>query len=171
MPVEVYAHPEVRLQKARIREMTPDDLPQVMRIEFAVFDQPWSPQAFALELSSNPSALYLVLEDIKADSPAIIGYIGLWQTQDKVWITRIAVDPSHMRQGWGSCLLRQAQAQAENWGLKSIALEVRESNSRACAFYLSEGYEQVEILYDYYSLPQENARVFMKRLDNPLESD
>ena len=210
--VEVYAHPEVCLQKARIREMALDDLPQVMRIEFAVFDQPWSPLAFALELSSNPNALYLVLTDdelsgagkttsareadrdgksdgvhksdgayrsdgagrsdgacktdegARADRARIIGYIGLWKTLDEVWITRIAVDPSHMRQGWGSCLLRQAQTQAETWGLGTIALEVRESNSRACALYLSEGYEQVEILYDYYSLPQENARVFMKRL-------
>jgi ribosomal-protein-alanine N-acetyltransferase len=177
--------------ETRIRPMTEDDLSQVMNIEFAVFSRPWSPLAFALELRSNQHALYLVLEHIVKDhchdrsvpswrqGPSrvqqakrpltapyseIIGYVGLWCSKNEAWITRIAVAPRHVRKGWGTCLLGQAESFALEQGSKTVLLEIRQSNEQASSFYVMNGYRQTGVFRDYYDAPDEDALVFAKNL-------
>ena len=145
------------------------DISQVMEIESSVSTQPWSPQAFALELTCNPCALYLVLETDEDSDRRIVGYMGLWHTHMGVWITTIAVAPEQSQRGWGACLLKQAQSRALDWGAKEIFLEVRKSNDQACSLYQSEGFVQIDVFFDYYHLPTEDALVFRKDLKDDLK--
>jgi ribosomal-protein-alanine N-acetyltransferase len=150
--------------EARVRPMTETDLNQVMNIEFTVFQRPWSPLAFALELRSNQHALYLVLERSTKEGSEIIGYVGLWCVRHEAWITRIAVASDQTRNGWGSCLLRQAEEFARVQGIGTVFLEIRQSNTRASLFYTVNGYRQAEVFRDYYDAPNEDALVLKKEL-------
>jgi ribosomal-protein-alanine N-acetyltransferase len=72
-----------------IERMTEAHLPEVMRIERAVFMPGWSEEAFRSDLR-NPAALYLVL---KLDG-TIVAYAGMWLVVDEAHITNVAVLPT-----------------------------------------------------------------------------
>jgi ribosomal-protein-alanine N-acetyltransferase len=81
---------------------------------------------------------------------------------DEAEILNTAVDPSYRRKGTGTLLLKAAISEAQAHKVKSIYLEVRESNSAAIAFYGRQGFEKTAERREYYSGPTENAVVMKK---------
>ena len=50
--------------------------------------------------------------------------------------------------------------------MKSLYLEVRESNRTARHMYAERGFEEIGVRRNYYDHPREDARVLLKRLDD-----
>ena len=79
-------------------------------------------------------------------------------------LLRIAVDPSARRKGLGRTLLRAAEADLRNLGIRSLHLEVRLSNTAARALYESEGWQPQGRRPRYYS-DGEDAALYAKEIE------
>ena len=84
-----------------VRQLTVDDLDQLLRLEEACFSAPWSRESYRRELTENDLAHYwgVFAED------ELIGFAGYWLILDEGHITNIAVAPKRQNQGVGGFLL------------------------------------------------------------------
>ncbi|MBP5253769.1 MAG: ribosomal protein S18-alanine N-acetyltransferase [Lachnospiraceae bacterium] len=104
------------------------------------------------------------LTESPADRPGIVGYIGMYRALDEGNIANLAVDPAMRRQGVGRRLLEALLRQSAPLGVKTLFLEVRESNVPAFTLYESLGFCQVGRRRDYYQSPREDARIYARSL-------
>ena len=79
-------------------------------------------------------------------------------------LLRIAVAPSARRKGLGRTLLRTAEADLRNDGIRNLYLEVRISNAAARALYESEGWRQTGQRPRYYR-DGEDAVLYAKEIE------
>lgn len=84
-------------------------------------------------------------------------------------LLRIAVGPGARRKGLGRTLLRSAEADLRNGGIRSLHLEVRVSNAAARALYESEGWRQTGQRPRYYR-DGEDAVLYTKSLESAVRS-
>jgi ribosomal-protein-alanine N-acetyltransferase len=69
---------------------------------------------------------------------------------DELHLLNLTVDPDHQGQGQGRRALQHLHATADAAAMSDVWLEVRASNARAQALYLSQGYAEVGRRRDYY---------------------
>lgn len=137
------------------REMTVDDLDDVMEVELNSFATPWSRDAFFNELTKNQFAHYLVVEvDQK-----VVGYCGVWIIVDEAHITNIALLPDFRGMRLGEALMARIIELAKRIGAMRMTLEVRVSNVRAQSLYRKFGFEKGAVRKQYYSDNLEDALV------------
>lgn len=138
-----------------IRDMTLDDLTQVMVLEEVCFSVPWSEESFRNELTKNKLARYIVIER----QGTIIGYGGVWYIMEEGHITNVAVHPDYRQQGLGKLLVQDMMARAKLSAIQQMTLEVRVSNRAAIALYEGMGFETVGIRPNYYTDNNEDAQI------------
>jgi ribosomal-protein-alanine N-acetyltransferase len=138
--------------------MTEADIDGVREVEVQSFPNPWSSKAFMSELRDNKYAYYLVA----CIDGRIIGYAGMWRLFSEAHITNIAVHPDFRRRGVGELLLFALMDQARRFGMTSMTLEVRPSNSAALSLYRKHGFVQRGVRRRYYSDNQEDALIMWK---------
>jgi len=137
----------------RFRMMSYNDLDQVMLIEHASYQTPWSRGAFEREIGYNSTAIYVVA-DVGGE---VCGYAGMWVLLDEAHVTNIAVHPEHRRQGLAIALLRELARRAQAQGVTQLTLEVRPSNTGAQALYTKLGFVPRGRRKRYYSDTGEDA--------------
>nr|WP_297280036.1 ribosomal protein S18-alanine N-acetyltransferase [uncultured Butyricicoccus sp.] len=120
-------------------------------IERACFHAPWSADALREELGKG---LFLVAQD---ETGVPVGYVGCQTVLDEGYITNVAVDPAHRRQGVARTLLTELETRARAQNLAFVTLEVRASNAPAIALYTAAGYEPVGRRKNFYRAPTEDA--------------
>lgn len=143
-----------------IRKMGLDDLDDVMRLEPLLFSSPWTLDSYRFELTENPFAHYVVLEE-----QGIKGYLGLWIHDESAQITTVGVDPDNQNKGYGSALVEYAIQVCQEKNLAAITLEVRVSNQAALHLYQKFGFRKAAIRKNYYSHPDEDAILMIKQLE------
>lgn len=142
------------------RNMTVDDLDQVMEVEVNSFTIPWSREAFFNELTKNQFAQYLIVEvDQK-----VVGYCGVWIIIDEAHITNIALLPEYRGLKLGEALMGKVMELAREMGALRVTLEVRVSNERAQNLYRKFGFEEGAIRKQYYTDNMEDALVMWVNL-------
>ena len=142
-----------------IINMTAAHVAQIAEIEKLCFSDPWSENSVASELN-NPLSLWLVA----LDGATVAGYVGSQSVLDGADMMNIAVHPDYRRRGIARELVTGlADALAEK-GVKSLALEVRQSNAPAIALYEQLGFQQVGLRPNYYRNPRENSLILRKEL-------
>ncbi|GAM16184.1 ribosomal protein S18-alanine N-acetyltransferase [Mesobacillus selenatarsenatis] len=142
------------------RNMTVDDLDQVMEVEVNSFTIPWSREAFFNELTKNQFAQYLIVEvDQK-----VVGYCGVWIIIDEAHITNIALLPEYRGMKLGEALMAKVMELAREIGALRVTLEVRVSNERAQNLYRKFGFEEGAIRKQYYTDNMEDALVMWVNL-------
>ncbi len=142
-----------------IRKMGQDDLDLILDLELKLFSSPWTKENYHFELTQNPYAHYVVIEE-----EGIKGYLGLWINDDAMQITTLGVDPQVQNQGFGKALLNYALQLASQQHVSVITLEVRVSNKKAIHLYEKAGFKQVTIRKQYYSHPYEDAVLMLKQV-------
>lgn len=142
----------------KLDNMIIDDLEYVLEIEQNSFSIPWSRESFISELTKNKLAKYIVA---RIDN-VIVGYAGIWQILDEGHITNIAVCMEQRRKKIGSKMVEGLINLANNIGINSLTLEVRESNISAQALYKKFGFEISGVRKKYYSDNGENALIMWK---------
>lgn len=143
-----------------IRELTIQDLDQVLAIENLQFKTPWTRRDFEHELSQNPFAHYLVLEE----NGRVLAYLGLWFLGNHAQITNLATHPNHLRQGHAQALVQHALALSYVQSLRNVNLEVRVSNQAAQALYQKMGFQTEAVRKDYYPDTHEDAFLMVRPL-------
>ena len=142
-----------------IQSATPAHIPQIFALESRCFRRPWTPAQLAYYLESPG---YVLL--IAAEGAELWGYLCLDSVLDEGTVANVAVAPERRRRGIGEKLLRAAQDRARALGLKSLYLEVRESNAAALTLYEKQGFQRAGLRKRYYEDPVEDAVLMTKYL-------
>jgi ribosomal-protein-alanine N-acetyltransferase len=117
----------------------------------------WSKESYE---QAHASGQIVLIAEIQTQ---VCGFLVARIIGDEAEILNTAVDPAHRGKGIGTLLLTTAISAARAHTVKTIFLEVRESNSAAIAFYAKHGFAKTAQRREYYGGPTENA-VVMKKL-------
>ena len=141
----------------RIERLTAQHIDQIAALEKRCFSDPWSREMLMPELT-NPLSLWLVA----LDQEQVIGYVGSQSVLDAADMMNIAVAPEYRRQGIGIRLIQDLIQQLRAVNVRSLALEVRVSNTAAIALYEKMGFVSVGRRPGYYRNPKEDAYILRK---------
>lgn len=139
--------------------MTTADIENVIAIERASFQFPWSTRFFLDELQVDCARSILAEVD-----GHIVGYVLFWFVSEEVDIHNIAVHPDFRRQGIGRLLLEQVVAAARRQERLRVTLDVRFSNASAQSLYRRFGFVARGLRKAYYSDNGEDALVMALEL-------
>lgn len=135
-----------------LREMTVEDLDQVMEIEEDLFAVPWTKEGYFTFLTRKDS-MFLVVEE----KGRILGYCGLLMVLDEGDVTNVAVCRERQKEGIGNFLVSSLIRLAGDLGIRQIHLEVRVHNETAIRLYERNGFTWDGIRKNYYTDPVEDA--------------
>lgn len=142
-----------------IRQMTTDDINDIIIGEEKIFGESLGYDMLYSELTLNPYAYYFVLEiDGK-----INGYIGTWIDPDHAEIVNFYIDEKYQGLGFGSMMLEFFIELCDSCNVPNISLEVREHNLKAQSLYKKYGFEFSHKREKYYK-DSENALVLIKKM-------
>ena len=147
-PVEVIVAP-----------MRTKDLKGVLRIEKAVFPQPWSHRLFVEELAQRTSRAYRAAWVGRR----IVGFAGQMFIDDESHVNNIAVDPEWQGRQLGAAVLLDLVRTGLARGARHLTLEVRVGNEPALALYKRFGLAPVGIRPNYYPVTGDDALVMWAR--------
>jgi [ribosomal protein S18]-alanine N-acetyltransferase len=139
--------------------MTAADIKNVIAIERASFQFPWSTRFFLDELQVDCARS--ILAEVEG---RIVGYVLFWFLPEEVDIHNIAVHPDFRRQGIGRLLLEQVIDAARRQERLRVTLDVRCSNAPAQNLYRSFGFVIRGLRKGYYSDNGEDALVMALEL-------
>ena len=140
-------------------------LSQVATIEKLCFFEPWSEQSLRLLLGDGGIGMVVV------DSGVVVAYGGMTYVLDEGSVTNIAVHPEYRRRGYGRRVTEALLHRAGSLGVKSVFLEVRESNQAAIALYQSEGFIPCGVRKNFYRHPVESALLMAFREGDTEENN
>lgn len=136
-----------------------EHLAGIAQLEALCFSEPWSEKALELLLSDTAFGLVCV-----NDQGVPVSYVGLLTVLDEGQITNVATHPAYRRLGLASTLLDALALEASALSLKTLSLEVRESNLAAVRLYESHGFSVVGKRRGFYKDPREDALVMICNL-------
>jgi ribosomal-protein-alanine N-acetyltransferase len=138
-----------------IREMSLDDLDDIIEIEKLSFVSPWTKRLFEETLIS-PISLSFIMKKNRAT----LGYIILYSVADEAHILNIAVHPQYRGKGYASSLIKYVLDYfEEKKDVHEFFLEVREGNMGAIRLYQRFGFKKIGKRKKYYSETNEDALV------------
>ena len=132
--------------------MSEADLPTIFDIEERAYEHGWT-EGILKDCLRVGYLCWTVEMDGK-----IIGYgiISVASAIDEAHLLNLAIDPEFQHRGLGRKVLCFLIDVIQKQGIKTIFLEVRDSNRAAIALYLDEGFNQIGVRNDYY--PTDNGR-------------
>lgn len=140
------------------------DLDDVLAIEAASFNNPWTRDMFLRELANSGVSYGYVLR--RPDGRAA-AFCTIWVVVDEVHINNIAVDPAWRGQGLGQALLEFVLRFWSKQGAERATLEVRRSNETAINLYVKLGFTVAGTRRAYYTEPVEDALVLWREGGGP----
>lgn len=141
--------------------MSHHDIEQVLDIEQAAYDFPWSANVFAECLKAG----YVCR--VCFDNDAMVGYGIMSMGAGECHIMNLCVHPLRHGNGYGSLLMSDLLEIAGRSNTHMAFLEVRISNNKAHALYQQLGFNEIGIRKNYYPARRgrEDAYVLAKTLD------
>jgi ribosomal-protein-alanine N-acetyltransferase len=131
--------------------MQQTDLVEVISIENAANQFPWSLKNFEDSLKANHHAIVFIDED-----KTIQAYTVVQTVMDEIHLLNICVKPESQGKGLGRSALNYVINYAEKNSAAVILLEVRSSNQRAQQLYLQSGFNEMSVRTGYY--PSQHGR-------------
>ena len=122
-----------------LEPMTLEDLDDVLVIERASFQTPWSRGAFRYELTQNRVARCSVARW----RSRLAGYLCLWEIGHEIHVTNLATHPDVRRHGVARALLGAVLDDARERAVSLAFLEVRPTNTEALGLYERFGFRPV----------------------------
>lgn len=131
--------------------LSTEHLSEVAVLETLCFSEPWSEKSLAFLLTENNFGM-VAIEDGR-----VLAYGGMTCVLDEGAVTNIATHPDFRSRGIGKALLRRMLDEAKARNIKTIFLEVRESNLVAQRLYSREGFAVCGKRKGFYKNPTEDA--------------
>ena len=129
----------------KLREMTENDLPQVLELQRELAFQDWNEKQFLSEIRASYAYCVVCEDDGKLLGYAIFHLLG----PDSELLS-IATRTSEQRKGIGSQLLKAGLDKLTESGDQCF-LEVRDGNAKARTFYEKHGFKLYSVRKKYYS--------------------
>ncbi|MBL7032183.1 MAG: ribosomal protein S18-alanine N-acetyltransferase [Nitrospira sp.] len=142
------------MEGVKIRDMSHDDLPAVLKIADQSFTTPWSLSSFEYELGSRDAVL-----KVAELNGTLIGYVCIRAFLDITHVMDLALIKEHRQLGVGGMLFLEALQEIKEArpDTEHITLEVRESNTAARKLYEKFGFREKGRRKEYYSSPNEDG--------------
>jgi ribosomal-protein-alanine N-acetyltransferase len=129
----------------RIEPMRPQDLPDVLAVEQAAYEFPWTHGNFVDSLRAGHSAWTM-----RDSSGGLIAYAVVMIVLDEAHLLNLTVAPNCQRFGFGWRMLEAMSENARSYGVRTMLLEVRPSNPAAQAMYMRYGFVRIGTRRGYY---------------------
>ena len=162
MSYQKSAHPELKIQ---IRWLIRRDMHDVLTIERACFEQPWTEEDF-LSCLRQRNCIGMVAEC----DHRIVGFMIYELHKAKLRVLNFATAPDAQRQGVGKQMIRRLVDKLSQQRRSEIMVEVRETNLDAQFFFRSQGFKAVCVLRSHYDDTYEDAYVMQYRLTGEDET-
>ncbi len=156
-----------------IREMDPGNIEDVLAIQFENQLSRWPAESYLAEIE-NPESIALCIHDSANLTGFILARLITGEYQEKkvssprkyseAEVLNLAISKQNQGKGLGNLLFSGCSKELERRFVKTIWLEVRDSNVHAIRFYKKNGFSVDYIRKNYYSSPIENALVMKKYL-------
>lgn len=135
-----------------IRRISENDIEAIASLETEIFPDPWSAKSIKETYDQKHALILGAYQDGK-----LIGYVIFYYILDEGEIARIAVSPSHRRQGVADQIFARLLEFCTQKDIERILLDVRVSNETAIAFYKKSGFAEDGIRKNFYDNPKEHA--------------
>jgi ribosomal-protein-alanine N-acetyltransferase len=145
-----------------IRWMILADMPEVLAIERASFDDPWREDDFARALRQR----HIIGRVVERDEQ-IIGYMIYELHRNRLHLLNIGVAPDCRRRGVGRAMIELLQGKLSERRSR-IMLEVCETNLDAQLFFRSLGFRAISVLHDLYE--DTTADAYLMRYRQPVST-
>jgi ribosomal-protein-alanine N-acetyltransferase len=132
-----------------LRTITFDVLDAVLAIEVEAYTFPWTRGNFIDSIAAG-----YVTRVLQAADGELLGYFVAMPGFEEMHLLNLTVAPRFQRQGHARALLAHLYVLSRDCAAQAVWLEVRESNVRARALYLSEGFVEAGRRRSYYPAPQ-----------------
>jgi ribosomal-protein-alanine N-acetyltransferase len=142
-----------------VRWMVRRDFDEVLAIEEACFEFPWTEQEFR-QCLQLPNCLGMVAEH----DGRVVGFVVYETPRGRMLITNIAVDPEFQRHGIARQIIQKLVMKMIHQQRHKIAIEIRETNLPALLCFRALGFRSATILKDFYDDRSEDAYVLQYRL-------
>jgi ribosomal-protein-alanine N-acetyltransferase len=129
----------------------------IAALEEICFSTPWSENAILHEVT-NPISYWLVA----VENGQVLGYVGSQYGYGEADMMNLAVVPDFRNRGIGQQLVMELISHLADLDVKSLTLEVRQSNAAAISLYEKMGFQQVGLRPNYYQKPKEAALILRK---------
>lgn len=129
----------------RLHPMEMAHLPQVLAIEQAAYEFPWTESIMSDCLRVGYSA-WVVCDA----SGAVLAYALMSMAAGEAHILNICVSPQHRRLGLARFMLKHLLMTARAGSIGQVFLEVRVSNTAAQQLYFAQGFETIGQRRAYY---------------------
>ncbi len=151
------------------RDMSSDDLTQVMTIENNAQASPWGRLSFEESLTKSHfcRVLEVAWEHEQGQQSQIVAYHVVCPILDELHILNVVAAPQYQGIGLGHRLMHDILEIAEHHQTRRIFLEVRASNEKAQSLYLKWQFKQMGLRKAYYrrtlsNTSREDALIFMR---------
>ena len=132
------------------------DVTEIHRLETSCFPAPWRREFFENEIAASGR-----LNLVARRGRVLIGYLFAMWFFDEMHVNKVAVAESERRRGIALRLMERCMDFAAMHEIRTISLEVRQSNDGAQEFYRSLDFEALYVRPRYY--PDGEAAVIMVR--------
>ena len=132
---------------------------QIAELEYCCIPVGWSVKAFEQALG-NPNALIFAA----VCGGEVVGFLNGSYVLDEAELLNIAVSEKHRKSGIAGMLVTVFEEELRKLGVKTVYLEVRESNAPARGLYEKHGFTQNGLRKNYYRSPVENAVLMVKMI-------
>ena len=150
-------------ERITVRRMTAEDIEQVLEVERACFEDPWSREVFNATLLL-PYAYYYVAEITRGSGETrIVGECGVRDIVGEGEITNVAVLYDFRGKGVARRMLETLLIEASAKGVRSFTLEVRAGNKPAIELYRRFGFRTEGVRAGFYEKPVEDALIMWRR--------
>jgi ribosomal-protein-alanine N-acetyltransferase len=129
----------------RIEPMRPQDLPEVLAVEQASYEFPWTHGNFVDSLHAGHSAWTM-----RDSASSLIAYAVVMIALDEAHLLNLTVARNCRRFGFGWRMLEAMAENARGYGARTMLLEVRPSNPAALAMYARYGFVRIGVRRGYY---------------------
>ena len=135
-----------------IRWMIRRDMPEVLAIEEASFEFPWSEEDFVRCLRQR-NCIGMVAEH----SDRVVGFMIYELHRNRLHILNFSVHPHFRRKQVGKQMVAKLVSKLSEQRRTRILLEVRERNLAAQLFFKELGFRAITVLRDFYEDTVEDA--------------
>jgi ribosomal-protein-alanine N-acetyltransferase len=145
--------------KIMLRWLIQKDMKQVMKIEDACFEQPWSERDFQTCLKQrNCIGMVAECKDLQFNFQ-VVGFVFYELHKTHLRLINFAVSAEMQRKGVGTKIMASLIKKLNQQSRDSILLNVRETNLPAQLFFQSVNFKAVGVVRDHYEDPGEDAYV------------
>jgi ribosomal-protein-alanine N-acetyltransferase len=129
---------------ARFEPMREDELAEVVAVENAIYEHPWTHGNFTDSLRAGYQCWTYRLRT------ELVGYFVLLVAAGEAHLLNLSVARASQRRGHGATLLAESIRISRTLGARNVFLEVRPSNRAAQALYVRFGFRHIALRRGYY---------------------